>query len=538
MKKRWRIALVSVSLALVAAACGGSSDGGSDTGSDAASDVSAGALPKATSTSAAAEESFDENATLRFAYRVSPTTGLDPAKASSSFDMTTLALVYDRLVHVNNAGDPEPGLAESWSFVDGDTALELKLRPDVVFQDGEPFTADAVKISLDRNRGATFEQSAVKSDLAMVESVEVVDPLTVKLVFKAGVPGGPLPLVLSDRAGMIASPKALQRPDFDQVGGGAGMYKPVEFIVANKLVAERWDGYWAPETVKAARVELTFNPDSNTRLNGLRSGQFDIVDIDPAQRAEADSAGLATIGGKSLIFYHLHLNRADPQVAKKEVRQALNMAIDREALVQAMTGGEGEPGVQPFPEGYWAYNPDIPADTYQYDPEGAKALLAAGVPEGYKLPAIVSALPVNTQIAEIVKAQLSDVGLDLELLPTQAEQVPKALYTDKLGLGVVPWGGRADPAQTTNALYTAAATTNPGGHSTPRVEELQLAAAQPGDPADRAAAMHELVKEITDEALDVVLYYPYNPYAMSDKVSGMEVWITGKPEFRNVGILR
>ncbi|MEZ5266219.1 MAG: ABC transporter substrate-binding protein [Acidimicrobiales bacterium] len=180
----------------------------------------------------------------------------------------------------------------------------------------------------------------------------------------------------------------------------------------------------------------------------------------------------------------------------------------------------------------------MPADTYQYDPEGAKALLAAaGVPEGYKLPAIVSALPVNTQIAEIVKAQLSDVGLDLELLPTQAEQVPKALYTDKLGLGVVPWGGRADPAQTTNAVH-GGRHDQPRRAQHPRVEELQPAAAQPGDPADRAAAMHELVKEITDEALDVVLYYLYNPYAMSDKVSGMEVWITGKPEFRNVGILR
>lgn len=535
MRRYWKAIASATALGIVAAGCGGSSG---DSGGGGTATTSPAALPQAPS-STSTPEAFDQNATLRFSYRVSPTTGLDPAKSSSSFDLTTLALVYDRLVHLNNAGDPEPGLAESWSFVDGDTALVLKLRPAVVFQDGDPLTAAAVKINLDRHRGATFDKSAIKSDLAMVEAIDVVDPLTVKVRLKQGQPGGALPLILSDRAGMIASPKAIERPDFDLVGGGAGMYKPVEFKVANKMIAERWSGYWAPDTVKAARFELTFNPDSNTRLNGLRSNQFDIVEIDPAQRGEADSAGLATIGGKSLLFYHMHLNRSDPQVAKKEVRQAINMAVDRAAIVKAMTNGQGEPGIQPFPEGYWAHNPAIPKDQYKFDPAKAKQMLqAAGVPDGYELPAIVSALPLNTQLAEILKAQLAGVGLNLKLIPTQAEQVPKALYTDKLGLAVVPWGGRADPAQTTAALYSAAATTNPGGHSTPKVEQLQLEAGKAGEQAARTAPMRALAKEITDEALDVVLFFPYNPYATSKKVKGLQVWITGKPEFRNVGLVK
>src|SRR5690606_12811646 len=138
-------------------------------------------------------------------------------QAFNQFANIYLYPAYDRLTELTPDGEVIPMLAESWEFTDDDTVLRLDLRQDVVFHDGEPFNAEAVKANIER--GQTLETSAVKPDLASIEEVVVVDDYTVELHLSS--PGSSLPALLSDRAGMMISPGAFDNPDIDLMPVGA-----------------------------------------------------------------------------------------------------------------------------------------------------------------------------------------------------------------------------------------------------------------------------------------------------------------------------
>jgi peptide/nickel transport system substrate-binding protein len=311
---------------------------------------------------------------FRFAYSVGPTS-FDPSKASSSFDNVALFLTYDRLVHLTPEGEGVPGLAESWEFSEDGNTLTMTLREGVKFHDGAEFTAEVAKANLERNKAGTSV-----GDLGPIDSVAVVDPMTIALT--CGKPCGHIPLVLSDRAGVMVSPNAMSDPGLDLKPVGAGMYKVVDYQKDAKITYERNEDYWDPDAVGAARFELVILPDNVAAFNAIQSAQVDSGIIVPTQVGEAESAGLVITEGPTLAVYHLQLNRSKPFLGDKRVRRAISMAIDREALLEGIALGQGEVSVQHFPEGYWANNPEIGPDYIPYDVEGAKALLKeAGVPK-------------------------------------------------------------------------------------------------------------------------------------------------------------
>ena len=230
---------------------------------------------------------YDLEGTFRYFYSVGPSR-FDAHRATSSFDNTSLFLTYDRLVHNSPEASAVPGLATAWEFNPDGTALTFTLREGVTFHDGTPFDAEAVKANIER--GQTVEGSAVASDLAVITSVEVVDPLTVTL--NLGGDGAQLPLVLSDRPGMMISPAAFDKPDLDQSPVGAGMFTVSEYRANDRIIYNRYDGYWDPDAVRCATFDYSISGDPITRLNAIRSGQVDGTFVDPAQEADAESAGL------------------------------------------------------------------------------------------------------------------------------------------------------------------------------------------------------------------------------------------------------
>jgi peptide/nickel transport system substrate-binding protein len=367
---------LALAAGVVVTACGGDDDddtsattgdsgttaGPATTGESSATTPAAGSAAATTTPSSGSTPATDEvpdiseydlAATFRYQYSVGPSR-FDAHKATSSFDNTSLFLTYDRLVHNAPDASPIPGLATEWEFNDEGTALTFTLREGVTFHDGTPFDAAAVKANIER--GQTVEGSAVASDLAVITAVEVVDPLTV--TFTLGGNGAQLPLVLSDRPGMMISPAAFDKPDLDQAPVGAGMFAVTEYRPNDRITYTKYDGYWDPEAGRCAVFEYTINGDPTTRLNAIRTDAVDATFVDPPQEAEAESAGLVSKRGTGLAYYHMQPNRSFEPFGKLEVRQALNHAIDRKAIVDNLLLGLGNASCQVFPEGYFAFDED------------------------------------------------------------------------------------------------------------------------------------------------------------------------------------
>ncbi len=479
---------------------------------------------------------WDPHATATFSL-ASGVTRFDPHRATSSYDNTWLFPVYDRLVHMSPSGTAVPGLARSWQFGAQGMWLDLDLRPDVKFHDGQPFNAQAVAANIQRAK--TVLGSSVKAELKHIERVEVLDDLRVRLHLNA--PDAALPLILSDRAGMMVSPRALQAGGLDLKGVGAGPYRHIEFLLGNRSVYERFEDYWAPQDAGVRRLQLVLIPDTTTRLNAVRSGQVDGTTISTLQIEQARRYGLKVRSGVGLEVLHMQLNRARSEFADERVRQALNYAIDRKAIVRALNFGYGEASAQHFPTGYIAHDGNIGTDYYSYDPDRARALLAeAGLAGGFSFELIVPNIPSYVPLFEVLQYQFAQVGISAQPWVLEGAQISERFYGASEGdAALVTWGGRPDPSQTIDLLFTPGSLPNPGGHTTPEVMRLARLARQETDAVARPAKLQAAAAEITRQALGLVLFLPSSTFALRPNVEGMQVWASGnKPEFRGVRVRR
>ena len=242
-----------------------------------------------------------------------------------------------------------------------------------MFQDDTPFDAEAVKANIER--GQTVEGSAVVADLSSISEVQVVDPSTVVLVLSA--PNSALPGILSSRAGIMVSPAAFG-DGLDIAPVGAGPYRVTDYLPDDHIEFERFDGYWDTTYGGPDTVDWRIIPDETTRLNALRAGEVDAALITGAQQQDAELAGFTVDPRPTLSYQTIYLNRAKSEFDNVLVRQALSHAIDRQAFVDAVLFGAGAATVQDFPEGYYAHNPDYPADFYEFDPEQGQGAARRG----------------------------------------------------------------------------------------------------------------------------------------------------------------
>lgn len=478
----------------------------------------------------------DPNATARIALATG-VTRYDPHRATSSYDNTWLFPVYDRLIHMSPAGEAIPGLAADWHFGDDGAYLELGLRRGVSFHDGTPFDAAAVAANIRRALAVTG--SSVRAELQTIERVEVVDDHRVRLHLVH--PDAALPLILSDRPGMMISPAAFDDPGLDRRGVGAGPFRHLEFRLGNRAVYERFDDYWDPAAAGVKRLELLLIPDETTRLNAVRSGQADGSTIGTLQIEQARISGLEVQSGVGLEVTHIQLNRARSHFGDRRVRQAINHAIRREAIVNALGFGYAQPSVQPFPEGYVAFEPALGRLYYDYDPDRARALLVdAGLADGFSFELIVPNIPAFLPLFEALQAQLAAVGIEARPRMLEGAQISERFYgAAESDAALVTWGGRPDPSQTLGLLFTPGALPNPGGHSTPEVVRLTDRARREIDPERRAELLRAATREVTREALGVVISLPSATFTTRPNVDGMQVWASGnKPEFRGLSIRR
>jgi peptide/nickel transport system substrate-binding protein len=394
------LAGVSVSFAL--ASCGSDSDDAED---DAA--PTAGGLP----------EDMDPEGSLVFSYPLSSAT-LDPHKGGLG---PILVHVYDTLTTITPDSEVEPRLASSWSFPDAKT-LELQLRDDVTFHDGTKFDAEAVRFSL--NRAKTVPGSLVASSLAGIQTIEVVNPTTVKLHLSAG--GAELPAVFAANAGMMISPKAGDA-DLNNGGGdfGSAPWKVTAWASLDKAtleLAQEPGEHWDEAAGLIRHLTVNYVPNGTQRLNAVMSKDIDLAQITSSDIVAAKRAldakqvqGVTHPTSATPLYFQMRTTR--PPFDNLKFRQALQFAIDRDSLNAGVYGGTCTKNDQIYPASHWSYNKDL-ANKNAFNASKAKSLITES---GVQNPSFsMTYLPIYDQPANALQGLLKEIGIDMKLTPLPA----------------------------------------------------------------------------------------------------------------------
>jgi len=472
---------------------------------------------------------------LRVSGSNNPST-LDPMTGRSGFDHPMLYPLFDTLIEFDyNSLEPKPGLAKSWVYKDP-TTLILELNDGITFHDGTKCDASAVKYNLERSIRDT--RSAIKTDLSSVLSVETTAQLQITIKLKT--PDSSLLLGLSDRAGMMSSPKSIeelgQGADRKPVGTGAWIF--VSWTDNAKLILKRNEKYWRPNRPWLDGIEFQIIPELNTGLRSVTAGENDFVYSlsRQQQRLVERSSNLDWVSSPTLIVHMLYLNMGRKPFSDIKVRQALNYAINREAFNQVTQ--DGEPTRSILPKEHWAYDTSI-SKAYPHDPERARKLLAdAGYPNGFEL----SAMGWNDQKAiqrqEILIEQLGKVGIRVKFGTASVADSTNQFMQEKRGdayLGA--FTGRPDPSQIFQRLFDPGSVINAGRVDLAPDRAVAQAATQvSSDHNNRKIAFAKLQRIVSENALCVPIVIQHDLSVFAKKVGGYTPNLTGKPKLENVFI--
>jgi peptide/nickel transport system substrate-binding protein len=450
---------------------------------------------------------------------------LDPSLARTYVGRIVFASICDKLFDIDDKLNVVPQLALSHeTSADGKT-VTIKLRPSVKFHDGEPLDATAAKYSLDRH--LTMKGSYRKPDIGAVESVDVVDPLTIRLNLKQ--PFSPLLAQLTDRAGMMVSPKAAEAAG-DKFGLHpvcAGPYRFVERVQQDRIVVEKFADYWDKDRVFIDKITYLPVVDGTVRLANLRAGSLDLIERVQATDIATvrDNPKLKLVKAVSLGYAGLQINLAhgpkanNPLAKDGRVRQALELAIDREALNQVVFNGEFVPGNQWVSPQNPYYQEKFPIP--KRDVAKAKALLKeASVTGPIAIDFMVPNGPENRAVAEVVQSMAAEAGFDLKIRITEFATALKQAEDGEYQVFLIGWSGRSDPDGNSFSFHTCKAPLNFSLYCDPEVDALHQEARRIGGVAARKPIYEKITAKVLPDGGFLYLWHPQVLIARSDKVEG------------------
>jgi peptide/nickel transport system substrate-binding protein len=458
---------------------------------------------------------------LRFATFTVPDT-FDPVKRSSgSSGLNFLYPVYDSLLRTDPTGKITAGLATSWQLQpDG---LQLTLRNGVSFSDGTPLDAEAVKANLQRCKDAG---GGCGSTLAAVQSIQVVGKDTVRLATFGPQPS--LLLTLTTGTGMMVSPKAFNSPDLgrDPVGSGPFVLDTKDTVDGAKWVYTKNPHYWDPSAQKLDRLEIDVIQSAQQRVAALRTGQVDASMIGDAQELASDrKAGFATsvVSGGDPIG----LMVVDPSgpLADQRVRQAIGYAIDRKTL----TGTPARQGMstvanQLFSAGNIGHVDD-PGFSYTYDPDKAKALLAAAGAHDVQLTIPSMPGPQNKTETEAVAGMLNAVGFKATVVSPPPQNIGREIFSGKYQVVYIPIFV-SDAPSLADGLSPKFGFMNP--KHTQMVDALglaeQAAAAFPTDEAKSTELYGRMMSALAEQGWVIPAFWSPTGVAYAKNVHGLQAW--------------
>jgi ABC-type transport system substrate-binding protein len=529
MNHRWntrgaRAAAAVAGLTMLATACGGG--GGSARSADADRDAQTEDCPGLT-------KAVDKSENFTWMYSVD-NSSFDPDGITTNNSLMYLNPIYDNLVHVNEKGEPEPMLAESWKLNDDGTELTMKLIEDWKYHDGAPFDADYVVANIKRSqKPGSFNVNPLR----IVTDVAAIDDRTVRFTTKGG--AGALIGVLGGAAGMMMSPRVFDDPNQDvKPTGGSGAFTMKRYVSGSRVEYAAVKDYWDPEAVNVSGMTYLVSGDDNARLNAVSTGAADSTFLRASMYQPAKDAGLVVCEQPSLSAYTMNLNTDRSEFGSPDVRAALNQAIDRKAI-SSVTDGFLKPGGQMFPTWYYAANDKVDPKSYAYDPKHAKELLAkAGLQNGFAFDLEVVNLDLYQQIAEVIQANLSAVGIKMSITPVELDALGEHFSVNKdVDAILFEQKAEADPSILTAAYYLPNGFNNPGGWGSPEVSKLEEAAKDGATAEERAPLYNDFFAAVQEEVPpNIVLGHLTTPFVMNDKTKGVEIYVDGARQFRGVGM--
>lgn len=444
-------------------------------------------------------------------------TSLDPQGHNDTKSERVSFLLFNRLFRLNTDFEVVPDLAESWEQPSA-TEWVIKIKEGVKFHDGTELTAEDVKASLERSQVS----AKVQHVLSEVESIEAVDNYTVKLTTKIAFAPFLYTLV---HAGSSIMPKAyLESEDNFASPIGSGPYKFVEWTSGDKIVVEKNEDYFDKDNMGQTKT-ITFKviPEGTSRTIALETGEVDIVDELPSIDISkvTENADLELYDKPSTRVDFFAMNNEKPPYDDKLVRQAINYAIDKEAIMIVAINGAGTAAQSVLAPSMLGFK----AADYEYNPEKAKDLLAAaGYPDGFTT-TIWASGDERKRIAEVVQANLMEIGITATI-----EMFEWGTYLDLLMKGeedtlVLGWTSNPDPDSTLTPLYFSG---NIGGMNFSRInnekiDEYIVSAREELDNDKRIKIYNEFHEYIMDEAPIVPLFIKNNIVGANANLKGVEL---------------
>ncbi len=495
------------------------------TGATTAPAIATGAAPAATQSPSAGAPK--KGGTIKAEIN-SDVQNLDPMPSTLLVDRQVLYNLYDSLVAIDKDLKIIPSLAESWQTPDPKTYI-FKLRQGVKYHDGTDFNADSVKWNIERY--LTDKKSLRGPEIGFVQTVEVMDPYTVKFNLKA--PFAPLLANLSDRAGMMISQKAAEAAGIDftrkPLGGGTGAFKFVEWVKDDHIALERNANYWKKDASGTALPYLdkvTIRPivDATVALTNVKTGDVDVSHYLPAKDYASIKAGKEIILQETtgLGYASIALNVRDEPFNKKELRQAFAEAIDRDQLLKTIFFDVGKPAYGAFPPSNFAYDPNFKPYT-GHASKAKEYLKAGGKPDGFTCEMkIRSGDPETSQLAQLVKDQVAKAGITMNLIQIDYPTLVADQQAGKYQANLTGWSGRIDPdGNVYNQLHTG---TPNNLYSNPQVDDLLDRARAASDQAQRKEMYQQVQKLVADDAPTVYYQFPLSFMLTRPTIQGMTLY--------------
>lgn len=539
-KKFWLLGFMLLVLSIFLAACGADkeTEGNSST-------------PNTDNTDDGGKEETSSKPQILVFGRGGDSVSLDPAIVTDGESFKVTQNLFETLLNFGEQDTTiQPGLAKDWSISEDGLTYTFQLQEGIKFHDGTDFNAEAVVKNVNRWKGGTEDDFYYFNSMFKAEGKDIIADVKAEgdytVVFTLSRQQAPFLKNLAMSPFGIASPTAFEAAG-DKFGDepvGTGPFKFVDWKRNDSITIEKFADYWQEGLPKLDKVIFRSIPDNSARLNDLVAGNIDLADgINPSDGATIESnAALQLIERPSMNIGYLGLTSTRKPFDNKLVRQAVNYAIDKQAIVDAFFEGRAEVAKNPMPPSISGYNDDIEA--YPYDPEKAKALLAEagydGTPiELWAMPVPRPYMPDGAKVAEVIQKNLEDVGM-----PAKIVTYEWATYLDKAKNGeadafMLGWTG--DNGDADNFIYTLLDEDNIGSNNytyfkNDEMHKLLIQAQSETDENVRNELYKQAQVIIHEEAPWVPLAHSTPLLGAKAEVKGFKAHPTGSDKLLNVSI--
>ena len=441
---------------------------------------------------------------------------LDPAQLDGGTQAYVWGSIYDTLLYLDNDGKLQPNAVREWKYSDDALTLTLKLRDDLKFSNGEAATSTDVKATFERNKTTPGQQT---DKFASVASVETPDEQTV--VVKFATPDPAFLNNIATDAGVIADDKNLSDPNIatNPIGSGPYTLNTEKSVTGSSFVLERRDDYWNLDAYPFKTITVRVITDATAIVNALKAGEIDTGQVQAnamPQFKGRPEFNHVEVRGSAVSYLNL-ADRAGTKLkplADVRVRQAINYAFDRKAMVEKILLGQGVPTNQQFNLNGDIYVESLD-DTYGYDPEKARKLLAeAGFPDGFEIS--MPSTVMSTNFEPTITQALGDIGIKVKWEPVPIQNATAAVAGANYPMYFFSVG--TDVAAREVLRQLKGKTQNPFQWTSPELDTLLKEANSEIDPEARNEKYKKLNEYIVKEALFAPLFFNSSNYVTSKNV--------------------